>query len=73
MNEQIAKLASKSGFDVGIHEGLILGNFSDMYKIEKLAELIVRECAKIGSKAMYPDSDPDYVGRKIKQHFGVEE
>lgn len=47
MNERIAKLAAKSGFDVGIHDGLILGNFSDMYKLEKFAELIVRECIRI--------------------------
>lgn len=36
-------------------------------------KLIVRECAARGSKAMYPDSDPDYVGRKIREHFGVDE
>jgi hypothetical protein len=39
----------------------------------KHAELIVRECAGVGSRAMYPDSDPDYVGREIRKHFGVEE
>lgn len=40
---------------------------------EKFAELIIKECANVGSRSMYPDTDPDYVGRKIKQHFGVEE
>jgi len=41
-------------------------------KLERFAESIVRECARVGSQSMYPDSDPDYVGCKIRTHFGVE-
>lgn len=70
MNERIAKLASKAGFDVGIHEGLILGNFSDMYKIEKFAELIVNECADI-SDASFHDGSAGYTA--ILNHFGIKE
>lgn len=40
-------------------------------ELNNLMESIVLECAAVGSKAMYPDSDPDYVGRKIKEHFGM--
>ncbi len=47
MNEHIAKLAAASGFDVGIHEGLILGNFSDMHKLDVFAKLIAKDCAWI--------------------------
>jgi hypothetical protein len=69
MNEQIAKLASQAGFDVGMHDGMILGNFSDMHKCQKLAELIINECIstcatdKLGKTASAEDL--------IKEHFGV--
>ena len=40
-------------------------------ELEKFAELIVRECANIADE---PTSRPfDSYGKKIKQHFGVEE
>jgi len=42
---------------------------------EKFAELIVRECARIGElkEQGYEDYDPDLsVGWYMKQHFGVE-
>jgi hypothetical protein len=39
--------------------------------IERFAELIVRECAKLADE---PTSQPhDSYGKKIRQHFGVEE
>jgi len=43
---------------------------------EKFAELIVRECARIGElkEQGYEDYDPDLsVGWYMKQHFGVEQ
>jgi hypothetical protein len=84
MNKQIAELASKSGFDVGIHNGLILGNFSDMHKLDKFAELIVRECvAQIEIEKGNPyrnmgDENRYGIGacvesiRRIKEQFGIE-
>jgi hypothetical protein len=47
MNKQFAKLAAKAGFDIGMHDGMILGNFSDMHKCNTFAQLIIEECAKI--------------------------
>ena len=76
MNKQLAELAAKSGFDVGIHNGLILGNFSDMYKLDKFAELIVRECIDIAQDRAAFDwatpNDVNHIISEIKEHFGVE-
>jgi hypothetical protein len=86
MNKQLAELAAKSGFDVGIHNGLILGNFSDMYKLDKFAELIVRECARVARSTPCPYFDEHMkqqlghtwdmavweAGHEIVKHFGVE-
>ena len=41
--------------------------------LEKFAELIVRECAKIAGKAEYSDTWLEPVEDAIKKHFGVEE
>jgi len=72
MNKQLAELAAKSGFDVGIHNGLILGNFSDMYKLDKFAELIVRECGIALSPMLRDMVSRGQAFDLIKQHFGVE-
>jgi hypothetical protein len=73
MNERIKLLAEQSrqeflklptGYkpeQVGMHPQLM----------EKFAELIVRECAKVADE---PTSEPhSSYGLKIKKHFGVEE
>ena len=39
--------------------------------IEKFAELIVRECADVGSK--FSMAHPEDIRYQIKRHFGVEE
>ena len=44
-------------------------SFDDYFQ-EKFAELIVRECAEIGSINQFQH---DSVGNYIKKHFGVEE
>jgi hypothetical protein len=73
MNEQLAKLASQAGFDIGIRDGLILGNFSDMHRCEHFAKLIVAECAGIydaidnGNLHMGTDN---YL-EALSKHFGV--
>jgi len=63
MNERIRELAEQAGFTV--ENGHIQ---SLAYKqTEKLAELIVRECADIAW------NNDDFLTEKIiKQHFGVE-
>ena len=59
MNERIRELAEQSGWDEH-HAKFDL-------RIEKFAELIVRECAEIADKA-----EPYKASDLIKQHFGVE-
>ena len=71
MNERIRELWEESTGATVPAEGFY--SSASAYNIEKFAELIVQECAGVGNRAMYPDSDPDYVGRKIRKHFGVEE
>jgi hypothetical protein len=60
MNERIKELANKAGYS---KDYLEIGLPSNM---EKFAELIVRECAKVADGEW---ADP---GHQIKQHFGVE-
>ena len=59
MNERIKLLAEQAGWD----------NHHSKFdtRIEKFAELIVRECAEIADKA-----EPYKASDLIKQHFGVE-
>ena len=42
---------------------------------QKFAELIVRECVRVGDRAFCSDHSvvPVFPAEKIKQHFGVEE
>jgi hypothetical protein len=50
------------------------GNVIDpLIGLEKFAELIVEECAKIAGKAEYSDTWLEPVEDAIKKHFGVEE
>ena len=63
MNEKIKLLAEQADF--------FLESDNEIRKLEKFAELIVRECAVIADE---PTSQPfSSYGEKIKQHFGVEE
>ena len=67
MNERIRQLLSQAG----VHYEVLPKD--TVY--EKFAELIVRECARIGElkEQGYEDYDPDLsVGWYMKQHFGVE-
>jgi hypothetical protein len=41
-------------------------------KLQKFAELIIRECASIAGKAEYNDTWAEPVEDTIKKHFGVE-
>ena len=68
MNERIRLLAEQAGFFPT--ELTQVGP-----SVEKFAELIVRECARINfSNIVGIDPEDDAaVGRAIKKHFGVEE
>ena len=68
MNERIRQLAEQAGFFPT--ELTQVGP-----SVEKFAELIVRECARINfSNIVGIDPEDDAaVGRAIKKHFGVEE
>jgi hypothetical protein len=84
MNERIRKLAKQSG--ATLNEGFdgkkdfVYGITMSPEELEKFAELIVRECAKVcddldiddwGDKSF--DDGTYYCSRAIKQHFGDEE
>jgi hypothetical protein len=68
MNEQIKQLAEQAGFTV--ENGHIQ---SLAYKqTEKLAELIVKECAELCDNLQkWPSTEPRHCADDIKQHFGV--
>jgi len=75
MNERIAKLANESGFDVD--KTGTFGNYSEMHRLEKFAELIVRECclALWTEECHTSDLAFDEVKRnatRIKEHFGID-
>ena len=69
MNERIKQLAEQAGWD----------NHHSKFdtRIEKFAELIVRECIDIAQdRAAFdwaPPNDVNHIIDEIKQHFGVEE
>jgi hypothetical protein len=65
MNERIRELANEAG--------LLVHNPNDVpTKLEKFAQLIVRECAAEADKqTIYCRGIP--WGKWVKQHFGVEE
>jgi hypothetical protein len=71
MNEQIAKFANESGFDVD--KTGTFGNYSEIHRLEKFAELIVRECLNIAAKEEHWAPQQGPVEIKIREHFGVEE
>ena len=83
MNERIRELAVKAGAEPS--GGYVeQSNGDSVYSenayvdprdidLEKFAELIVRECAKVSAtKAGVYDKDA-FVAKRIKEHFGVEE
>jgi hypothetical protein len=84
MNERIKEFMRESGVktffpgDPGSGapgpEGVYFG-LTETQKLEKFAELIVRECMTIGFNTVYKvDDDRDAVAvyQNIKEHFGVE-
>ena len=79
MNKRIKELAKQTGYIWHASGDPQIYEFTPE-KLEKFAELIVRECAKVcddldiddwGDKSF--DDGTYYCSRAIKNHFGVEE
>ena len=76
MNPRIKELAEQVG--AGFNEGFyreIVGITMSPDKLEKFAELIVRQCMIIGFNAVYhveDNSNAVSVYDHIKEHFGVD-
>jgi hypothetical protein len=71
MNQRIKQLAEQAGlrFTQLMSNPMVPVVDGKETDLEKFAELIVRECAEVAS-----DYDgAHYVGREIKEHFGVKE
>ena len=64
--ELIQKLFSKSCWDEQAEVDI-----EDWCDVEKFAELIVRECAKIADVA--DENECEWIGGNILTHFGVKE
>jgi len=80
MNERIAKLANESGFDVD--KTGTFGNYSEMHRLEKFAQLIAQDCAELldTSRQNTPSDHWGFVARIwtlqeaakiIRNYFGV--
>ena len=72
MNERIKLLAEQAEWRFA---DKATGNFSEYdRRLEKFAELIVRECADVAKETRWavPPSQ-EQIARGIQQHFGVEE
>ena len=67
MNERIRELAEQAGY---LPDMFGIGHW-DMPECKKLAELIVKECAKIADSA--DESACEWIGGNILTHFGVEQ
>jgi hypothetical protein len=73
MNERIQQLAEQAGVGFMFDPDAVVLTF----KMEKFAELIVRECIGIAQdRANFPGFPPNDVNDiidEIREHFGVEE
>jgi hypothetical protein len=75
MNKKIRELAEQANW---IFADKVTGEFTDYDKrIQKFAELIVKECMQIIKVDMYEDAISNMWSKNklqmIKEHFGVEE
>jgi hypothetical protein len=73
MNERIKALAKQAGIDIRHIENHADEKFAD--NLEKLAELIVRECIRIDDDTGYTlwPEETTTTGTKIAEYFGVTE
>ena len=76
MNERIKLLAGQAGFDMEEGGHIMLHHVYLTNRMEKFAELIVRECMDVAKDHTPNTEECEYtwlIHDKIKQHFGVEE
>ena len=78
MNERIKQLTERANIHfsrVGILDGDPNGSarMVSYSKMEKFAELIVKECARKVNEDTTPDSGYTYEPWKLLEHFGIEE
>jgi hypothetical protein len=73
MNERIRQLAEQAGLE--FDDDLVLEPepiyYTTQEDLEKFAQLIVRECAKVADRA--DENKCEWIGGNILTHFGVEE
>ena len=75
MNKRIKELMGKTLDDKFSHTWTTM-TYEDLEKFsEQFAEMIVRECAGVGSNIVLTETEDNDMGvfLGIKQHFGVEE
>ena len=65
MNERIKQLAEQANV---LHTEF----FDNEWEVKKFAELIIRECAEVGSFGHGP-TDSGLIKRGVLEHFGFEE
>ena len=68
MNERIKQLAAKANFG-HMENGEVVYD----HRLEKFAELIIRECAHLIDTLNEAYDAPSTGGKFIKEHFGVKE
>ena len=68
MSNRIKELAAKSNFGHIENDEVVYD-----HRLEKFAELIVRECADLADTLSEAYDAPSTTGKFIKAHFGVEE
>jgi len=68
MNERIAKLANQSGFDVDATGKF--GNYSEIHRLEKFAELILQECILSIYRADISDKKQERLVQELGYKFG---
>lgn len=76
MNKTLAAFASKAGFDIGIHEGMVLGNFADMHRLEKFSKFLIEDTLKEVDDCCYGRGENSWCYEKdkkwIRNQFGIE-
>jgi len=72
MNERIKQLVKQADLAWTIQRANIQGDAKDLERLNKFAELIIKECAEFANEH---NSDVEGVtlgiGKAIKKHFGV--
>ena len=74
MNEKIKELALDAGIGFTLWDDSgreMIDNYTPEEYLEKFAELIVRECARVADVA--DENKCEWIGGNILTHFGVEE